>query len=310
MVTDKKLLELWRSPNFSGSYRGVKTFQILLKTDLNIDVSQDRLYKLFKTDPIFLIHQTPQRQFERRSYDLNNYGELVQADIAYMFEYDSFKYFLLVIDCYSSKIFAAPLKSRDSATVSKAFEKIFDEFKATIYELQTDRGKEFLGPCKKLFKEKNILYRQKLGKNKANFAENGILQVKRKLYKLMRGVLSQNWIKYLPIVVDSLNNTPLEKLGWLKPNSISSEIDSVKVKKARENHSIKTFTEPDYKSQRKNQENYEQSNNLKPLDFVYLDFEEKLFDKSFDVSVTSEYCLKRYFNIISVFLNNLYFIKS
>ena len=38
-VTDKKLLELWRDPNFSGSYRGIKTFKLLLKTDLNIDVS-------------------------------------------------------------------------------------------------------------------------------------------------------------------------------------------------------------------------------------------------------------------------------
>jgi len=97
MVTDRKLLQLWRSPSFSGSYRGIKTFQILLKTDLNIDVTQDRLYRILKKDSIFLIHQRPQRNFLRRSYDLQNYGELVQADIAYMFEYDSFKYFLLIV---------------------------------------------------------------------------------------------------------------------------------------------------------------------------------------------------------------------
>jgi hypothetical protein len=285
MVTDKKLLELWRSPNFAGSYRGIKTFQILLKTDLNIDVSQDKLYKLLKTDPIFIIHQTPQRKFLRRSYDLQNYGELVQADIAYMFEYDSFKYFLLAIDCFSSKIFVVPLKSRDSSTVAKAFEKIFAEFKSEIYELQTDRGKEFLGPCQKLFKQKHILYRKKIGKNKANYAENGILMVKRKLYKLLRGLLTQNWVKYLPKVVESLNNTPIKKLGWLKPSSINSERDSVKVRLAKESQNINTFSEPDYKTQRKNQQKYDESNDLKTNDFVYLDFDEKLFDKSFDVSV-------------------------
>ena len=131
-ISDKKILELWRDPNFIGSYRGIKTFQTLLKTDLNIEVSESRLYKVIKTDPIFILHQRPQRHIDRRSYDINNYGELVQADIAYMFEYETFKYFLLVIDCFSSKIFTIPLKSRDSSSVAIAFAEIFVEFKAKI----------------------------------------------------------------------------------------------------------------------------------------------------------------------------------
>ena len=171
-MSDKKLLQLWRDPNFNGSYRGVKTFQTLLKTDLNIEVSENHLYKLLKTDPIFLIHQKPQRNIDRRSYDIRNYGELVQADIAFMFNYEEYKYFLLVIDCFSSKIFTVPLKTKDSKTVAAAFEDIFKAFKAKIYEIQTDRGTEFLGSTKKLFNEKNILYRTKFGKNKANFAGN------------------------------------------------------------------------------------------------------------------------------------------
>jgi hypothetical protein len=306
-VSDKKLLELWRSPNFTGSYRGIKTFQILLKTDLNIDVSQDRLYKVLKQDPIFLIHQTPHRKFQRRKYDVQNYGELVQADIAYMFEYDSYKYFLLLIDCFSSKVFTYPLKLRDSKTVAKAFEELLTQFKSQIYEIQTDRGKEFQGACKELFRKKKILYRQKFGKNKANFAENGILNVKRKLYKLLRGNLTNNWVKYLPIVVNSLNETPMKKLGWLKPSSISSEEDSVLVRNARKDNNIKTYIEPDYKAQQKNQKNYEESKtstNFKPLDYVYLDFDEKLFDKSFDVSVsTMKINLKLAFFVY-------YFVKS
>ena len=78
-ISDEKILELWRSPNFEGSYRGIKTFQVLLKTNLNINVSEKRLYKILRTDPIFLIHQKPQRNFERRHYDVKNYGELVQT---------------------------------------------------------------------------------------------------------------------------------------------------------------------------------------------------------------------------------------
>lgn len=126
-VSDEKLLQLWRSPSFNGSYRGIKTFQLLLKTDLNIDVSQERLYQLLKTDTIFLIHQKPQRNFERRHYDVKNYGELVQADIAYMFEYNKFKYFLLVVDCFSSKVFAVPLNNKDSKSVETALQVLMNK---------------------------------------------------------------------------------------------------------------------------------------------------------------------------------------
>jgi hypothetical protein len=94
MVSDEKILNLWRDPNFSGSYRGIKTFQLLLKTDLNIEISEKRLYKIIKKDSIFLIHQRRKKNFPRRSYDLRFYGELVQADIAYMFPYKHFLYFL------------------------------------------------------------------------------------------------------------------------------------------------------------------------------------------------------------------------
>ena len=50
-VSDEEILKLWRDPNFAGSYRGVRAFQTLLKTDLNIDVSEQRLLNILKTDP-------------------------------------------------------------------------------------------------------------------------------------------------------------------------------------------------------------------------------------------------------------------
>ena len=285
-VSDDYILKLWRDPTFNGSYRGIKTFQTLLKTDLNIDVSEKYLYKLLKTDPIFLIHQKPQRQIQRRSYDLNNYGELVQADIAQMYTYDGYKYFLLLVDCFSFKIFTIPLKNKDSNTVAEAFTNIFKKFNGKVYELETDRGKEFLGACQKLFLKEKILYRTKLGKNKANFAEHSISLIKRKLYMQLRGTLNQDWVTALPKVVESFNSSPIKKLGGLTPSSITSESDSVTVAQARKLRNVTKYSEPNYQTQRQNQIEYEHSNNFQVNDFVYLDFDEKLFDKSFNVSVS------------------------
>ena len=140
-VSDKTIIELWRSPQFSGSYRGIKTFKRVLKTDLDIDISETRLYNILKKDPVYLIHLKPARNFERRHLSVNNYGELVQGDIAQMYTYDNYKYFLLVVDAFSSKVFVRPLKSKNSLEVKDAFEDIFEEFKAKVYVLQTDRGK-------------------------------------------------------------------------------------------------------------------------------------------------------------------------
>ena len=99
-IGDEKLLQLWRDPYFTGSNGVAKTFQILLKTDLGIDVSQNRLYQVFKSDPIFLIHQQPIRRFPLRKKDVYNYGELCQSDLA-VFHPDPVtgdRYLLVLVD--------------------------------------------------------------------------------------------------------------------------------------------------------------------------------------------------------------------
>jgi len=100
---------------------------------------------------------------------------------------------------------------------------------------------------------------------------------------LLRGTLDTNWVSALKIVTESLNNTPIQRLGWLKPNDVRSEADSVAVDKAKEEHNIPIIKEPNYQTQRSNSENYK--GDLKVSDYVYKQFDSKLFDKSFDVSV-------------------------
>lgn len=126
-VSDEELLKLWKDPLFEGSFRGVKTFQVLLKTNLNIDVSEERLYKVLKSESLYLIHKKYQ-SFKRRKYNLHNYGEVVQVDLGHMFDFEGYKYFLLVIDCYSSKLFVEALKSKDSETVVKALKNVIVKF--------------------------------------------------------------------------------------------------------------------------------------------------------------------------------------
>lgn len=106
------------------------------------------------------------------------------------------------------------------------------------------------------------------------------------MYKILRSNLTQNWIDLLSKICEDYNNTPNKKLGWLKPNDINTIYDSAKVLKAKKELGIKTYHEPSYKEQNLNQKLYESNKkNIQVGTYVYVDFDEKLFDKSFDIQV-------------------------
>lgn len=286
-MSEEEILKLWRDADFEGSYTGVKTFQILLKLNKNIDVSEGKLYQILKNDPLFVMHQRGKRKISRRSYNLNYYGELVQSDLAYMFEHEAFKYFVVTYDCYSGKVFAEPLKDKSAETVKQSLIKLINRFQTPITKFECDQGTEF-NKFKLYCKENGIIFKLKYGQNKANFAENIIQILKRRLYKLLRGTLDKNWPAGLNKVVEDYNNTPLKKIGYLKPNDISSPYDSERIREAQHSHGLKITDEPDYKTQRQNQELYQTSKSqslIQKGDYVFINIPETKFDKGFDYQV-------------------------
>ena len=56
-----------------------------------------------------------------------------------MFEFEGFKYFLVVIDAFSKHIYTEPLKDKSSKTVGNAFQKIYKEFGSPIVKLESDQ---------------------------------------------------------------------------------------------------------------------------------------------------------------------------
>jgi len=210
-----------------------------------------------------------------------------------MFEDDptKAKYFLLLIDVYSNKIFVEVLLNKDAPTVAAALEKIFTRFGAPIYVFQTDQGSEFQNRlCQKLYKKLRIVFRTKRGLNKSSFAESAIFRVKRKLYIYLRTFLTKHWSENIQKVVESLNNIPLKRLGYLTPNSIKNVTSSVLVDKSLKEHDLSVPKDVTYDQQQKNQLKYESATKsnqslLNKGDYVYLKLEKEAFGKSFDIQV-------------------------
>jgi transposase InsO family protein len=66
---------------------------------------------------------------------------------------DGFKYILCVIDVFSKKVWAEPLKNKTSVSVAEALKGIFKS-SGIPQRFRSDRGREFLGPAVKTLLKK------------------------------------------------------------------------------------------------------------------------------------------------------------
>lgn len=281
MLSDEEILKLYQDPTFPGSFSGVKNLKHFIKTDLGETVTEQRLYNVLKTLPNYIYQLKPIRKFPVRNYVSESFGELMEIDLGFMAPFNKFRYFLCLVDVFSWHIWAVALRKKSGPVVGKALEATFDSIKSPITKIQADSGTEFIGN-KKLFEKRHIIFQTKHLRNKAAMAEHAIYLVKRKLYLLMRSEKTENWVKLLPIAVNLLNQRPLKKIGNLAPGSINSMLDDVKVREAQKDNCIKVYEEPNYKIQNEAQESYEKTAGFQINDFVYLDYKEKTFAKSFD----------------------------
>jgi len=285
MLTDEEIIGLFRNPKFKGSFSGMKNFQLFLKTDLNEIVSLQRLYNVMKNYPNYIYQLRPIRKFPTRNYVTDSFGELMEIDLGFMPVFNLFRYFLCLVDVFSWHIWCVALRKKSGPVVGKALEKIFDEIKSPITKIQADSGTEFIGN-KNVFVKHKILFKTKHLKNKAAMAEHAIYLVKRKLYMIMRSEKSKNWVKYLPVAVKLLNDRPVKRIGNLAPGSINSMFDDVKVRNAQKLQKNVAPEEPTWRQQNTLQTEYEKSPGFQKDDFVYLDYKEKTFAKSFDLKIS------------------------
>jgi hypothetical protein len=114
----------------------------------------------------------------------------------------------------------------------------------------------------------------------------------------MQSELSENWPKFLPIVIANLNNTPVPKLGNIKPIEVNSYLDDYKIREAQLARNITPVLAPTLQERNKNEENFNQADSsFKTGDLVYLDFKESAFSKQY---------LKKVSKIIKIIIKLLY----
>ncbi len=164
----------WRDLSFPGSFSGLSTFRQALLHEKGIKISRKQLFDLMKSDSDFIQETRKVRKVkERRHYNTYGVGQLMQSDLGFMPEYNGYKYFLVLVDCFSRRLYCRAMKDKTSRSTQKALEETFEEAKLTPQVLECDAGSEYLG-LKDFFKKHKIYFKTKLPPQKAPFAEEAV----------------------------------------------------------------------------------------------------------------------------------------
>ena len=158
------------------------------------------------------IHLPSRKNFERRKYSMRGISETLQADLIDMQAFSKgnrgYRYILIVIDVFSKKLYAEPLRDKTAKSVADAMEIIIKKVGQRIRNIQSDDGKEFINnTMKQLLAKYNINHYSTYSIKKASIVERSILTIKRYLYKLMTFQGKNVWYKNLKKIIDTYNNT-------------------------------------------------------------------------------------------------------
>lgn len=267
MLSDNKLKKLWFNKEFPGAFSSAHLFKNSLKYEFGEDVPLSRIYRVLSEIEDFQDQIRPIKHFDRRSYKtVYGFFQYVEIDLGIMTKYRNQRYFLLLIDTFSRRLFVETLSSKSPTAVISGLCKIFRHVKMKPYSLGSDRAGEFQAKATQdYFKENNIHYVAKGRKVKAAMAEWGIYRVKKNLFTQMRVTQSKNWPSLIKEVVIRLNNIPLSQKKNVRPSDFQSPMDDTK---------LDLPNVPHWTTMIKNQKKYENSNNktfLKVGDCVKVD---------------------------------------
>ena len=134
-------------------------------------------------------------------------------------------FILIVIDCFSKRVWARPLKSKSGPETSQAFESILSQLDHFPINICTDAGKEFFNyDCSKIFEAYGINHYAVPSKSKfkASVVERVIRTIKSRFERYFHKHKTKKWIDILDQFINNYNDTPHSSHG-LKPLEVTDE---------------------------------------------------------------------------------------
>ena len=169
------------------------------------------------------------KNFPRRRVIARFPFELFMADLI---EYPNDKYnnsgycfILVLVDCFTKMLYAAPMKRKSKEWTADAFQSIFKKMDRFPLNLVTDGGLEFFNSnVQDVFQNYGINHYRTptITKWKASVVERAIRTIKSRLKKYFKHIGKRKWIDIISNVVGNINSTPHSAHG-LPPRDVNDE---------------------------------------------------------------------------------------
>lgn len=230
--------------------------------------------KWLLSQDVYTLHRLGRKNFPRNRYFVDNIDDLWEADLCCLgtlSKYnDGFNFILTVIDVFSKFAWVVPLKTKHNKILIDAFKSIFERGRKCL-NLQTDKGKEFVGKeMKKFMLESNVnFYTTKNPDVKAAVVERFNRTLKQKMWKFLTHMNSFRYIDRLADLVHSYNHSYHSSIK-MRPVDVN-ETNILQVWKNL--HKIK---EP------------KKEPNLKINTFVRIGRKKSMFEKGYETNFTEE----------------------
>ena len=155
----------------------------------------------------------PKKNYETNKVIYIHIDEIWSIDLADMIDYKisnnrGYRNIFVITDNYSKYLWAIPLKSKYSQTITNEFSNILTTSKRKPLKIESDRGTEFHNSIFQNFlKGKNIQHYSGFTDKGPSIAERVIRTIRNLLKKYVFERGNADWISELPSVVKKYNNT-------------------------------------------------------------------------------------------------------
>ena len=171
------------------------------------------------------LHKPIRYNFPRRKVIVKGFNDLFQVDLIDMQKYSRFnkgnKYLLTIIDCFTKKAWAVPIKSKSGPDVAAAMGTVLASLDNPPKYIAHDAGGEFINPSfSRLMKQYNITEYNIYSDTKAQTVERFNRTLKTLMWKEFNFRGSYDYLAFLDSLLLKYNSTPHRSTGGVAPNKV------------------------------------------------------------------------------------------
>jgi len=209
---------------FAGSYAGLTTFIKNRKLGKTKKEVENELLK----HPAYYFYRPARRIIKKRRpvvVHLPHFQLIADLIDVQRFSKENrgYRYILIAIDGFSRKMYAVPIKDKKGHTLVAATKSILKSIPRGIKYFQSDDGTEFKNKdFQEFLASKSIIWFSTYSSIKASLAERAISTLMTRLSRVFTQERNHQFLKVLPSVVQSYNNT-VHSTTKFAPNKVNSK---------------------------------------------------------------------------------------